>query len=83
MAVSDEVRNYCLSNIINPARNRGEHGVFIRAGDIHTTLKLVDRLPLVCSALGANEFETIANVRRINIIGPLNGANTLFVFILK
>jgi len=81
MTVSDKVRNYCLVNIINPARARGEYGVFIKSGDVHTALKLVKRLPLVCSALGANEFEALANVRRVNIIGPLNASNTVFVFI--
>jgi len=39
-----------------------------------------NRLPLICSSLGTHKFEELANVERLNIFGPTNGANTEFHF---
>ncbi len=80
MSYADEVRMYCAKNILEPARNRGEKEVAIRAGDVHRDLGYKNRLPLVCSALGAAVFEEQYRVRRLAVEGPLNGANTLFRF---
>ena len=83
MTHADRVREYCKTQIIDPARARGETTVSIRAGDIHVALGFKKRLPLVCSALGANAFEHIAKAQRISIDGPTNGANAIFKFQLK
>jgi len=80
---SDQVRDYCLNNYIMPARKRGDKTISIRAGDIHKEMNLKNRLPLVCSALGTQTFEEMANVERISITGPTNGANTIFTFMMK
>jgi 5-methylcytosine-specific restriction protein B len=80
MSVSEDVRTYCIENYIQPARNANENEVTIRAGDVHSAMNLSQRLPLVCSALGANVFEQMANVERLSITGPSNGANTLFQY---
>ncbi len=82
MTHSDRVREYCKTNIVDPARARGDSTVTIRAGDIHAALGFKNRLPLVCSALGANVFEELARVHRIGIEGPTNGANAVFTFSL-
>jgi 5-methylcytosine-specific restriction protein B len=83
MTHADRVRVYCRDHFIEPARSRGETTVSIRAGDIHSALGLKNRLPLVCSALGANIFEKLAGVERIGIDGPTNGANAVFTFRLR
>ena len=80
---SDQVRNYVLLNYITPARKRGDATVSIRAGDIHRELNFRNRLPLVCAALGAHVFEEMANVERMSITGPVNGANAIFTFKIK
>ena len=80
MKLSDQVRDYCKRNYVEPARQKELRFVSIRAGDVHSDLKFKNRLPLVCSALGANVFEEMCQVRRKSIDGPLNGANTVFTF---
>jgi hypothetical protein len=74
------VRQYCAETYIEPARRKKEYEVSIRTGDVHTALKFTNRLLLICSAIGANIFETESRIKRIAVDGPLNGANTLFVF---
>jgi len=80
MSYADDVRNYCIENIINPARQKELLDIFIRSGDIHKAMNYKDRLPLVCSALGANKFEEEAKVKRISMNGPTCGANCVFHF---
>jgi len=77
---ADDVREYCKPRYVVPARQKGERFITIRAGNVHQALNYRQRYPLVCSAIGSNRFEEMANVRRESIEGPLNGANTLFKF---
>ncbi len=83
MSYADDVRKYCKDYIIDPARKRGEKQISIRAGDIHNAMGYKNRLPLVCSALGANKFQEFAGVERISVSGPTNGANAVFTFRIK
>jgi 5-methylcytosine-specific restriction enzyme B len=83
MSYADDVRKYCKENIIDPARTRGEKQIEIRAGDIHTAMGYKSRMPLLCSALGANKFKEVAGVQRVSINGPTNGANAIFTFQIK
>ena len=80
MTHADKVREYCRTQLVDPARARGDTTVSIRAGDIHKALGFKNRLPLVCSALGANTFQEYARVQRIGLEGPTNGANAVFTF---
>ena len=82
MSYADSVRAYCGENIVAPAREKGQKEVVIRTGDIHNDLGYKNRLPLVCSALGAAKFEEQYRVERIAVEGPLNGANTIFRFLV-
>ena len=82
MADSDQIREHCLS-LVHRARANGEHAVVIRAGDIHTELGLNNRMPQVVAVLGSDRFEKAAVVKRIAVDGPINGANTLFVYRIK
>ena len=81
MSQADEIRKYCIENYIKPYRSKGDKGVFISVGDVHKKLNLSNSLPAVCAALGSNTFEDEANVKRIHIEGPLNGASTIFTFL--
>ena len=80
MKLSDQVRGYCKKSYVEPARQKELRFVSIRVGDVHSDLKFKNRLPLVCSALNANVFEEMCQVRRKSIDGPLNGVNTVFTF---
>ncbi len=80
MSLADAVRAHCGTKIVEPARAAGRTEVEIRAGDVHGDLGYKNRLPLVCSALGAAIFEERYRVRRTAVEGPLNGSNTVFKF---
>ena len=78
--LSQSVRQYCGKEYVEAARARKDYVVAIRAGDVHRSLQYSNRLPLICSALGTEIFETDNKMKRIAVDGPLNGASTLLVF---
>ncbi len=80
MKKADLIREFTKNNYINPARKRNDKLVSVRAGDIHHQMSLSQSLPAVCSALGSTKFENLCNVKRKEIIGPLMGATTTFVY---
>jgi hypothetical protein len=80
MTQADKIRQFALDHYVVPARARGHAVITIRAGDIHREMKLANAMPAVCSAIGSNKFEQIAQVRSINRTGPANGANVYFEF---
>jgi len=77
---ADEVRAYCSRHYVQAARAAGEKTISIRAGDVHEAMGYKNRLPLVCSAIGASVFTETNALRRIAVEGPLNGANTVLKF---
>ena len=77
---ADRVRELAFEKYVRPARAKDEPLVIIRAGSIASDLGLTGTLPQVCAALGATTFETEYRVRRVHLHGPINGANTYFVF---
>jgi hypothetical protein len=79
---SELVRSHCRKRYIDPARIKGVGLVEIRAGDVHSDMRFTGRLPLVCSSLWALRFEHENNIKRLAVLGPLNGANTTFIFSL-
>lgn len=83
MSHAAEVRAYCARHYIQPARVAGKNEISIRAGDVHEAMGYKNRMPLVCSAIGATVFSETNNVRRVGVEGPLNGANTVFRFQLN
>ena len=80
MSHADDVHEYCVVTYVDPARRKGEKFIKIRSGDVHSALNFRNRYPLVCSAIGSNLFEELAQVSRVSIEGPLNGPNTVFTF---
>lgn len=68
---SDEIRNYVLRRLIEPARLRGETRVTVQAGEVHRALGLENRVPLVCSALKAKTHWKRHGLRIVAIEGPL------------
>lgn len=80
MSYAEEVRAYCSRQYIQPARTAGRSEVTIQAGDVHEAMGYKNRMPLVCSAIGATVFSEQNAVRRLAIESPINGANTVFRF---
>jgi 5-methylcytosine-specific restriction enzyme B len=80
MSYADEVRAYCVRHYVQSARAAGKTEFSIRAGDVHEDMGYKNRIPLVCSAIGASTFSENNGLLRLAVEGPLNGANTIFRF---
>jgi len=83
MSNANDIRKYCINNYINPARNRGDSTVLIRAGNVHNEMRYLHRHPAICSALRSKKFADMANIECISIVGPKEGVNTTFTFRIK
>lgn len=77
---SDDIRRFVRDQYSNPARAAGRSEVVVRAGDLHSAMKLISQMPHVVSAIGANKFELYARVKSLGREGPQNGANLFFTF---
>lgn len=80
MPRTERVKHYVLAHYVNPAGVSYHPTATARAGDVNRAMGLKSGQPALCQALGANEFETFAHVKRACVMGPLNGANCVFVF---
>jgi len=80
MILADRIRKYVLDTRIMPARMRGDTTVRVAAGEIHAEMGLVNRMPAVCGALGADKFLDYADVLLTKRSGPKHGATAEWVF---
>ena len=62
------------------ARENGATEVAIRAGDLGNDMGLRDRHPAICSALGSEEFQRIAQVRPPTHTEPNPSSSTVFTY---
>ena len=82
MEQADAVRRHVADLYIHPARDRGEHTVVVRSGEVASALGLSQRLPNVCSAMGGSALASLAGVS-IERNDPAPGANVLFTYKLE
>lgn len=78
MRLADRIRQYALEKYVEPARHNGRSDVTIRAGDVHSDMKLTSRMPAVCGALSADKFLVLARLELLKRTGPGQGANAVF-----
>ena len=76
---AEDIRTYA-STLVEAARRSGKERLSLRAGDIHRELKLVNRVPAVCSVLGSKKFQTENRLRTIGRSGPASGQSTTTEF---
>lgn len=76
---ADEIRNYA-SRYIEEARSQGNETVTIGVGRVVRELRLVNRTPAVCSALGSKQFQKANNVWLEKRDGPPSGMSTTTSF---
>lgn len=74
------IRQYALKDFVEPARERGETSVTIRAGDLHNALGLSNAHANVCQALRGRLFRNLASLGEPTVTGPENSSTTTFVF---
>ncbi len=77
MGLTEEIREFICKNYIQPAREKGKSRITIRAGDIHSAMRLVSRMPAVCSAL-SKKIEQMCGVKIIDIKAPPSGQGANF-----
>jgi 5-methylcytosine-specific restriction protein B len=76
----DVVRDYLLSTVIDTARKSNQSQVTIVSGPVAKAVGMTDRMPLVCSAIGAQVFQTKNGLRLLNRVGPQAGATVAWTF---
>ena len=77
---SEVVRQHAYREYISRARRRGEKTFSINVGAVHKALRLNNRVPLVCAALGSKKFLAANSLRIISKTGPPSGQSTTVTF---
>lgn len=80
---ADRIRLFALNYFIEPARERGEKKVSIRAGELSDELLLKEAWPNVCQSLKGKKFQELARVPPPLQEGPDESTTTTFTFDLR
>lgn len=78
--LADRIRDFTLRTFIRPELKANKSQVTIRAGDVHSAMRLRDRMPAVCSALESRKFQEMCGLELTNKRGPHRGANVFLTF---
>lgn len=77
---ADSIRIYGRDKYVLPARKRQLEKFSIRAGDVVRDLKLLGRVPAVCSALKSRKFLEQNRLRIVERTGPSSGQSTTVTY---
>lgn len=77
---ADRIRICARNYYVEPARENGAAEIRIRAGDLGQEIGLRDRHPMICSALGSEEFQRIAHVPPPTHTVPNPSSSTVFTY---
>jgi hypothetical protein len=77
---ADAIRAYGREKYVLPARNRHLRQFSIRTGDVVRELKLISRVPAVCSALKSRVFLEQNGLRLMERTGPSSGQSTTVIY---
>ena len=80
MKPSDKARQYAYDRYARPAIQANKTEFTVRAGDVHSGVGFVRRIPLVCGALGTKKMCEQYGLKLIDRKGPHNSTNTYFTF---
>ncbi len=78
--MADNIRAYGREKYVVPARKRQLEKFSIRAGDVVRDLKLLGRVPAVCSALKSRAFLEQNSLRIVERTGPSSGQSTTVIY---
>ena len=78
--MADKIRNHTRERYVVPARSRQTRRFSIRAGDVVRELKLLGRVPAVCSALKSRVFLQQNGIRLVDRTGPSSGQSTTVTY---
>ncbi len=77
---SDSIRRSAQQSYVRPARHRGLKRFSINVGEVHRSLALQNRVPLVCQALGSEKFLEANSLKLVSKTGPPSGQSTTVTF---
>jgi len=80
---ADRIRSVAKNYFIEPARERGEIEITIRAREIADTLGLSDDFPNICQALGGKKFKAMIDAVDIRATEPNPSSTTTFTYQLS
>lgn len=79
--VAEHIRQHLIAHYIDPARQRGDHTVTIRAGDVHKELGLTSQLPNVCQTIEGEKLRAATGLGKPEILsGPASGRGGNMVY---
>lgn len=79
---ADEIREFVIENFVKPARAKDDQTISLRAGDIHKSMGLSNRMPAVCSAVRSQKFAEQAKVTLVATEGAYAGSSAAWTFSL-
>lgn len=68
VVLANKINKFICEHYIEKARNNGNKQVKLVSGQVHSDMRLIDRMPAVCGALRSKELETKCNIQLINEI---------------
>jgi hypothetical protein len=77
---ADSIRAHGRERYVVPARNRHQRQFTIRMGDVVRDLRLLNRVPAVCSALKSHAFLEENRLRLLESTGPSSGQSTTVTY---
>ncbi|MGP4802159.1 AAA family ATPase [Agrobacterium cavarae] len=80
---ADRIRLCARNYYIEPSRENGMAEAAIRAGDLGRDMGLRDAFPVICSALGGEKFQKLANVPEPSHTLPNPSSSTVFTYLLS
>jgi len=79
-SASEVVRQHAHDAYLRPARQQGLKTFQINVGQVHRSLALKNRVPLVCQALKSEKFLDANGLRLISATGPPSGQSTTVTY---
>lgn len=79
-ATSDSIRHSAQRSYVHAARHRGLKRFSINVGEVHRSLGLQNRVPLVCQALASGKFLEANSLRLVSTTGPPSGQSTTVTY---
>ena len=80
MANADQIRIYATEKYVLPARQRKQKQFSINVGDVVRELKMIGRVPAVCSALKTRRFLGRNDLLLAGTSGPKSGQSTTVIY---
>ena len=80
MSLSDQIAKHVSTQYVEPARQRGQGIIEVKAGDVHRALGWKNRVASVCTTLESQKFQRENCLYLFHTSGPASGRSTTVSF---